>query len=35
MWASQTYLDHDSCLVVFCDTPYDPDDYVHDGDAGW
>ena len=35
VWASQTYLDRDSCLVVFCDTPYDPDDYVHDGDAGW
>jgi dTDP-4-dehydrorhamnose 3,5-epimerase-like enzyme len=35
VWARQTYLDPDSCLVVFCDTPYDPGDYVHDGDAGW
>ncbi len=35
VWASQTYLDHDSSLVVFCDTPYDPDDYLRDGDPGW
>lgn len=35
VWASQTYLDQDSCLVVFCDTPYDPGDYVRDaGDVG-
>jgi dTDP-4-dehydrorhamnose 3,5-epimerase-like enzyme len=32
VWASQTYLDPGSSLVVFCDTPYDPADYVHDPD---
>ena len=36
VWASQTYLDPESSLVVFCDTPYNPHDYVQDpGDAGW
>jgi dTDP-4-dehydrorhamnose 3,5-epimerase-like enzyme len=36
VWARQTYLDESACLVVFCDTPYDPEDYVPDpGDAGW
>ena len=28
----QTYLDPLSSLVVLCDTPYDPADYVHDPD---
>ena len=36
VWARQTYLDESACLVVFCDTPYDPEDYVPDpDDAGW
>jgi dTDP-4-dehydrorhamnose 3,5-epimerase-like enzyme len=30
VWATQTYLDPLSSLVVLCDTPYDPADYVHD-----
>jgi dTDP-4-dehydrorhamnose 3,5-epimerase-like enzyme len=30
VWATQTYLDPLSSLVVLCDTPYDLADYVHD-----
>lgn len=28
VWAQQTYVSECSALVVFADTPYDPDDYV-------
>lgn len=27
-WAQQTYVSEGSALVVYADTPYDPDDYV-------
>ncbi len=30
VWARQTYLDASPALVVFCDTPYEPDDYLHE-----
>lgn len=30
VWAQQTYLAPDSRLLVFCDTPYDPDAYLRD-----
>jgi dTDP-4-dehydrorhamnose 3,5-epimerase-like enzyme len=29
VWASQTYLGPDAALVVFSDSAYDPDDYIH------
>lgn len=28
VWAQQTYVTDNAALVVFADTPYDPDDYV-------
>lgn len=28
IWAQQTYVTDDAALVVFADTPYDPDDYA-------
>lgn len=30
VWSRQTYLGDDATMVVFCDTAYDPDDYVLD-----
>jgi dTDP-4-dehydrorhamnose 3,5-epimerase-like enzyme len=30
VWARQTYLGEHPAMVVFCDTDYDPTDYVHD-----
>lgn len=33
VWAQQTYLGRGSAIAVFCDTSYDPDDYVLDPDA--
>lgn len=30
VWARQTYLGPDPSLAVFCDTDYDPGDYVHE-----
>lgn len=30
VWAKQTYKGEDSSLLVFCDTEYDPEDYVLD-----
>jgi dTDP-4-dehydrorhamnose 3,5-epimerase-like enzyme len=30
VWASQTYRGSRASLLVLCDTPYDPDDYLKD-----
>lgn len=32
-WASQTYLDAHSTLLVLCSHPYDPADYIQDPDV--
>ena len=29
-WASQTYLENNSIMIVFCDRIYEKDDYIHD-----
>ncbi len=29
IFATQTYLDEDSILLVLCDRPYEADDYIH------
>tara|TARA_X000001036_G_scaffold422716_1_gene445929 strand:- start:361 stop:780 length:420 start_codon:yes stop_codon:yes gene_type:complete len=28
IWAEQEYLDNNSALIVFCDQPFDEDDYI-------
>jgi hypothetical protein len=28
LFATQTYLDDNSILLVLCDRPYEPDDYI-------
>ena len=33
IFATQTYLDDDSVLLVLCDRPYEPEDYIHSIDA--
>ena len=33
VWSSQTFLDANSAIVVFCDTPYDAADYIEDAAA--
>jgi len=30
IWAEQNYLEDNSVLIVFCDQPYDEDDYIRD-----
>lgn len=30
VWCTQTFLRPNSALVVFCDTAYDPEDYIDD-----
>jgi dTDP-4-dehydrorhamnose 3,5-epimerase-like enzyme len=34
VWARQTYLGDNAALVVFCDTGFDPDDYILDPGGG-
>ncbi|MGF1610062.1 MAG: FdtA/QdtA family cupin domain-containing protein [Kiloniellales bacterium] len=33
IWAEQRYLDDDSVLLVLCDRPFEPEDYIRDYDA--
>ncbi len=33
VWARQTYLGDSPAMLVLCDTPYHPDDYLPDDDA--
>ena len=33
IFATQTYLDEDSVLLVLCDYPYEAEDYIHGMDA--
>jgi hypothetical protein len=28
VWSRQTYRGEQPAMIVFCDTPYDPDDYL-------
>lgn len=30
VWSRQTYRGESAGLLVFCDTPYDPDSYLHE-----
>lgn len=32
IWAEQIYKTKDSALMVLCDRPYEPVDYIHDFD---
>ena len=32
VWATQTYMVHDSVLTVLCDRPYEENDYIRDYD---
>jgi dTDP-4-dehydrorhamnose 3,5-epimerase-like enzyme len=31
VWSAQRYRGKSPCLIVFCDTPYDPEDYLIPG----
>jgi UDP-2-acetamido-3-amino-2,3-dideoxy-glucuronate N-acetyltransferase len=33
IWAAERYLSEDALLLVLCDQPYDPDDYITDIDT--
>jgi len=32
VWAQQLYLQDDTVLSVFCDRPFEKEDYIHDYD---
>jgi len=33
LMGAETYLDENSILLVLCDQPYNPEDYIHTGEA--